>query len=85
MKLHKRPTRNGLWHPVVNGNVQWPVEVDIHVVKDDDGKPTGQRIISAYTFGTEERREIGGEYGGDYRNALWLRYRDPKLPKGGAA
>lgn len=81
MKLHKKPTLEGLWHPVVKGHVRWPVEVTIHVVKDDDGKPTGERIISAYTFGTEERRQIGGQ-GDDYRDALWLRYSNPKLPKG---
>lgn len=76
-KLYKKPTREGLWHPVVKGVVQWPVEVDIHVVKDDDGEPTGERIVSAYTFGTEERRVVPD----DYRGALWLKYRDPKLPK----
>lgn len=80
MRLYKQPTKAGLWHPVTKGSVGWPVEVDIHVVKDDDGKPTGERVISAYTFGTEERRVVGE----DYRDVRWLRYRDPRLPKGGA-
>lgn len=36
-KLHKRPTSEGLWHPVdASGVVGWPVEVSI--VRDDDGK-----------------------------------------------
>jgi len=76
-KLYKKPTREGLWHPVVKGVVQWPVEVNIYPVVDvETGEPTRRRIISTYTFGTEERRGLD-----EYRGALWLKYRDPKLPK----
>lgn len=80
-KLYKKPTREGLWHPVVKGVVQWPVHIEILPVYDPEtGAKTRKRIVSAYTFGTEERRDVNDSLDG-YRDALWLKYRDPKLPK----
>ncbi len=59
MKIYTRPTREGLWHPVTkDGTVMWPVEVEIIPARDPEtGEKTRKRIISTYTFGTEERRD----------------------------
>lgn len=78
MRLYKKPTKDGLWHPVQAGDVMWPVEVNIYAVTDDNGAKTGRKVISTYTFGTEERLALE-----DYPKAtLWLQYSNPKLPKG---
>ena len=76
MKLHARPTKEGLWHPVAkDGTVMWPVEVEIIPVRDPEtGEKTRKRIISTYTFGTEERRDLEDSW----RGHRWLRYVSPK-------
>ena len=75
MKLHARPTKEGLWHPVAkDGTVMWPVEVEIvHAHDPETGEKTRRRIISTYTFGTEERRDLDA-----WRGHRWLRYVGPK-------
>lgn len=69
-KLHKRPMRDGLWHPVdANGVVGWPVEVNI--LRSEDGK----RHLHFYHYGREESYELR-----DWKpGTLWLRYRTPKV------
>lgn len=78
-KLHKRPTRSGLWHPVSNGVAGWPLDVDINVFteSDENGVERKVRVVSVYQHGSEERR-TPEDFGAD---TLWLRYRSPKVTR----
>lgn len=67
-KLHKRPTRAGLWHPVVGKTVGDPVEVEICTFE-------GKRSTYLYNYGREESYGLEG-YAPD---VLWMRYRAPKI------
>lgn len=71
-KLHRRPTSEGLWHPVdASGVVGWPVEVSI--CRGDDGK----RHFHLYHHGREESHRLD-----DYKQGTqWLRYRAPKVER----
>lgn len=67
-KLHERPTRSGLWHPVVGKSVGDPVEVEFRTFE-------GKRSIHVYNYGREESYGLEGFAPG----VLWLRYRAPKV------
>lgn len=68
-KLHARPTRDGLWHPVDGVVVGWPVEVNIF--RGEDGK----RYFHIYHHGREESHGLNQWKPG----TKWLRYSAPKV------